>query len=221
MRKIQALWGAIAILSLAVLCLGGYLVISSRSYENKIQSDKASVTSLLRLAEFSVAGCKIKEALSKSVKDWAWVHDKTITAYCLETVRLNLMRVLRHVDKFVIEETRNGKPEEVAKNHGLDDDITVETNWVERDADSEIRVALVSKRLDADLYRRVDLESIAACQYTLMRETEFLDVSLYIRKEAEKFCLEVFLLRSMVSSSRWKENPSYYLNKDLEFELSD
>ena len=221
MRNVKVLWGVVAILTLAVICLGGYLFISSKSYEIELESGKAPASPLLRLAEFSVAGCKVNEALSKNVKDWAWVHDKAITAYCLEEVRLNLMRILRDVKRPVIEEKGINKLDEIAEKYGLDDDVALETGWNERDVVSKRRVALVSGRLDADLYREVDLESIAACQYTLMRETETLKTSLYIRDQAEKFCLEVFLLRSMVSSPKWEANPSYYLNKDLEWELPD
>jgi hypothetical protein len=216
--NVKALWGAIAILTLSVFCLGGYLVISSRTYKIEVDSDKAPVIALLRLAEFSVAGCKVNEAVAKSIEGWDRVHDKAITSYCLETVRLNLMRVLREVKRPVNEATRNSEFEELAEKYG---GFVTEIYRTERDADSERRVALVSGRLDANLYRRVDLESIAACQYALMREADSLVVSLYIRKEAEKFCLEVFQLRNMVSSQKWKEDPSYYLHKDLEFELSD
>lgn len=213
----KALWGAIAILTLAVFCLGGYLFISSRSYEIEIESDKAPTIPLLRLAEFSVAGCKVNEVLSKNVKDWAWVHDKAITAYCLEEVRLNLMRVLTDVKRPAVEEG-SMKLEELAEEYG---GVAVETGWDERDVVRERRVALVNGRLDADLYRKIDLKSIAACQYTLMRETEVLETSLYIRDEAEKFCLEVFWLRHMVFAPKWQTDPSYYLNKNLEFELFD
>lgn len=188
-------------LTVAVLMLCGYLLVRSSSYDIKVPPNKASADPLLQIAEFSVPGCIVKEALRPEAEHWVWVHKEKVSRYCME-------QVLSRLQQFEKEDKEVAIRDPFSPN--FFDYLDIEHMRIK---------ALVSRQIDPNLYKLIEQSSLDACIYTLLRNTSGLEASIFVAKEAEPFCRETLLLKSMTLSPKWQTTPSYYLDKDLKFEL--